>query len=213
MNELIKSEAAEWVDINGFEGFYKINQKGDIKSLERLVKSRSGKRIVSERIMKISKSHGYDIVMMQVNGKKKTSRVHRLLAEAFIPKIKGKDYINHKNGIKDDNRIENLEWCNISENVKHAYSLGNMVAPSQKFDDIHMLTYATCIHKFSVEEMKGYMTFQSFRFALRGKAKYGCTEAINGFMKEFPMLKGPARTNQLLRVAREYQEKYKETKL
>ena len=53
--------------------------------------------------------------------KKKSYLEHRVIAELFLPKVEGKEYVNHKNGIKDDNRIENLEWCTQQENCVHAY--------------------------------------------------------------------------------------------
>jgi hypothetical protein len=58
------------------------------------------------------------------NGISKSYKVHRLVAECFIPKVEGKTQVNHKNGIKSDNRIENLEWCNNSENQKHSWAMG-----------------------------------------------------------------------------------------
>ncbi len=56
--------------------------------------------------------------------KKKSYLEHRVIAELFLPKVEGKDYVNHKNGIKDDNRIENLEWCTQQENCTHAFETG-----------------------------------------------------------------------------------------
>lgn len=67
---------------------------------------------------------GYYRVGLFFNGKSKTYKLHRLIAEMFIPKIEGKNQVNHINGIKTDNRIENLEWCNNSENQKHAWNNG-----------------------------------------------------------------------------------------
>lgn len=86
----------------------------------------------------ISVKHGKTIVMkpdLSINGylqiglrkpkhKRKKMFVHRLVAEAFIPLIDGKNFVNHKNGIKTDNRAENLEWVTRSENMIHAYSIG-----------------------------------------------------------------------------------------
>lgn len=65
-------------------------------------------------------SRGYRVLTF----KKKSYLEHRIIAEMFLPKIEGKDQINHKNGIKDDNRLENLEWCTGSENCTHAVNTG-----------------------------------------------------------------------------------------
>lgn len=63
---------------------------------------------------------GYLRIGLSNNGASKTYKLHRLIAEMFIPKIEGKTQVNHINGIKDDNRVENLEWCTRSENSIHA---------------------------------------------------------------------------------------------
>lgn len=69
-------------------------------------------------------SNGYTRVNLSKDGKQTVIRIHRLVAEAFIPNPDNKPCINHKNGIKSDNGVGNLEWCTYSENNKHAYYIG-----------------------------------------------------------------------------------------
>lgn len=68
--------------------------------------------------------YGYDTVKVSVNGKKKNYSVHRLVAFEFIENTHDKPFINHINGIKNDNRVENLEWCTPLENSRHAIEMG-----------------------------------------------------------------------------------------
>lgn len=75
---------------------------------------------------------GYLRIGLSNNGVSKTYKLHRLVAEMFIPKIDGKNQVNHINGVKDDNRVENLEWCNNSENQVHAYKYLNRIPSPNK---------------------------------------------------------------------------------
>jgi len=69
-------------------------------------------------------SNGYSNVGFYRDGKRRTYKVHRLVALAYLPLVEGKTIINHKNGIKTDNRVENLEWTTHKENTSHAFKLG-----------------------------------------------------------------------------------------
>lgn len=104
-----------WYDLYGFKGKYQINKEGQIKSLARNI-------IISQRYDK----KGYLIVgLINKEGKRTTKGVHRLLMETFCP-MEGMENltVNHINHIKDDNRLENLEWLSNSENIKEAYASG-----------------------------------------------------------------------------------------
>ncbi|HHB2481296.1 TPA: NUMOD4 domain-containing protein [Bacillus cereus] len=112
-----------WKPVLGFEGLYEISNTGSVKSLERI---RSNGTRFKEFIKKQStEKMGYNTVTMtDKDGKKRTLKVHRLVAEAFIPMVDGKDIVNHKNGNKTDNVVENLEWCTQLENINHARKTG-----------------------------------------------------------------------------------------
>jgi len=103
----------KWLPIEGFPG-YQISSLGRIKSFRKL---KHGK------ILKTWKSpRGYVNVLLYQKAERKPSLVHRLIGKAFIPNPHNKPQINHINAIKDDNRVENLEWVTASENVQHGYN-------------------------------------------------------------------------------------------
>lgn len=108
----------EWRDIEGYEGLYQVSNEGRVKALDRFVDNYWGtKQFVRERILKATNDkNGYLTVSLCKDGKEKKSKVHRLVAEAFIPNTENKPCIDHINTIKDDNRVDNIRWCTPKEN-------------------------------------------------------------------------------------------------
>ena len=124
MKDTMKNEI--WKDINSYNN-YQVSNLGRIKSKERYVNTAYGaKRKIKEKILKpILDSRGYYVICLyNKNGKSTPKTIHRLVGNAYIENINDYPIINHINGIKTDNRVENLEWCTQSHNVKEAYRLG-----------------------------------------------------------------------------------------
>lgn len=115
-----------WRDIKGYEGLYEVSDLGNVKSLERSIVRKDGTSYyIAERILRPrKKSEGYLDVALNKDGKAKHYRVHRLVAEMFIPNPENKPEVNHINANKSDNRVENLEWATREENIHHAIKEG-----------------------------------------------------------------------------------------
>lgn len=111
-----------WKDIEGYEGIYQVSNFGNVKVLRREIWNGKGIRIQEEKILKQSTNMwGYCIVTLTKNSVRLPHKVHRLVAKAFIPNYENKEQVNHIDGDKTNNHVENLEWNTRQENMSHAY--------------------------------------------------------------------------------------------
>lgn len=140
--------------------WYEVSNLGNVRSISRSVQcgpmTATGTRIVGGSLLKpfISKSTGY----FQVNlSKRKRVSVHRLVAEAFCEGYFDGAYVNHKNGIRTDNRAENLEWCTQSENNLHAFrKLGRKASYAGKFSKDHPASKPIRMQSLATGEIENF---------------------------------------------------------
>ncbi len=146
----------EWKDIKGYEGLYQVSDLGRVKSLNYRHKN-------TEMVLKPQVTgKGYLRVQLHKNGIFKSFFAHRLVAEAFIPNPNNLLEINHKNEIKTDNNVENLEWCDAKHNANYG-TRNNKIAMSKIGHKCNHSRPVECYDK----KMNLISTFESSYDAMR----------------------------------------------
>lgn len=153
-------------DIPGYEGLYGADTDGNIYSYNYNHTGKIGK-------LKPGKlPQGYLFVGLCKNKTRKLNLIHRLIADTFIPNIENKPQVNHKNGIKDDNRLVNLERCTAKENVYHAFY--NNLVPGQSIKPVKGISVKTgeeIIFKSTREAGRNGFNSSTVSACCRGKRK------------------------------------------
>lgn len=126
----LRMEIEEWKDIENYEGLYQISSLGRVKSL-RFHGSNSHTSILKPK----KNWKGYLYVNLCKGGTKKQYSVHRLVACAFIPNPQNLATVNHKNEIKTDNRVENIEWLSCKDNINHGTGVSRRAKTQAKSYD------------------------------------------------------------------------------
>lgn len=135
-----------WKDIEGYEGYYQISNLGRVKSL---IRKSTGTNTTKENFLNLEISKkGYYRASLSMNGKIKKISLHRLIAIHFIDNPFNKKCVNHINGVRLDNRIENLEWSTYSENSKHGYVSNKRKNPIRKLEEWQVLEIKSKLNNF-----------------------------------------------------------------
>lgn len=120
-------EIEEWKDVPGYLGYYQISNLGRVKSLNRTIVYSPSKfypngrvRVLKEKILTPSvDKKGYEFVQLFINGNYRSKKIHRLVAEVFIPNPNNLEQVNHKDENKKNNKVSNLEWCTLIYNINY----------------------------------------------------------------------------------------------
>lgn len=120
-----------WKDIRGYEGIYQVSNLGRVRSLDRHVDYKWRDKVVTKlfkgKVLRLSyTSDGYLMIYLRKDGEDKYYAVHRLVAQAFIPNPSDLPFVNHKDECKDNNQVDNLEWCTHIYNCNYGTAIARM---------------------------------------------------------------------------------------
>lgn len=161
----------KWEDIKGYEGYYQVSNKGNVRSLDRTLNQRfkhgryEDRRIKGKLLATTDNGHGYLIACLNKNGKRKNHYTHRLVAEHFIGEIPEGYVINHKDYDKYNNTADNLEIVTQKENIIH--SIPNMEGPNRRFKDYKKRYIRYRSNRYEVTVKKEYIgTYRTLQEAI-----------------------------------------------
>ena len=164
----MKNLNVQWKPIAGYEGRYEVSTEGHVWS-----------RTTHDYLKPNRMTHGYLCVHLYKGGKRtrKVCTIHQLVAKAFLRNPKGYAEVNHKNFIRTDNCVENLEWVSRKENVQHALAAGRRVKPEKKVKGISITTGLVYSFNSLIEAeiaMRGKQTGGISHALAKNRPAYGC---------------------------------------
>ena len=109
-----------WKDVVGYEEYYEVSSEGNVRSKDRWVNNKGTIEFRKGRVLKQCDNRGYKLVTLCKDAFPFKAKVHRLVADAFIPNPDNKPEVDHINGDRGDNRAENLRWCTKTENMRNS---------------------------------------------------------------------------------------------
>jgi hypothetical protein len=151
---LTEATLQDKIEIQGYEGLYSVTSDGRVWSHPKGTNSKNG------RWLSLDNSGRYPVVGLMKDGQKKRHLVHRLVAQAFIANPDSLPQVNHINGIRTDNSVGNLEWCNGSQNRIHAWDTGLQVATEDHKASARKAGFGRRL--FSMEQAKDIRSAYSF---------------------------------------------------
>lgn len=188
MKEIKFREQELWKDIKGFEGIYQVSNLGNIRSLDRKTNTAIKNQNYVVKKGKMIKPHvamGYYALSLSKGNKIITQRVHKLVAQTFIPNPENKPCVNHKDGNKLNNRIDNLEWCSHKENAQHAHRTG-LYSREQELKQAKLMNNA---RKRPIQQILNGKVIATYESLIEAERKTGINNdniwhALNGYCKK-----------------------------
>jgi len=166
----------EWRDVAGYEGFYQVSNTGKVRSVEHY--DRFGRLYKQVELKPHASRNGYLMLHLKAGGKRKIALVHRLVACAFIPNPDNLSDVNHMDGNKANNNIDNLEWCTHSYNQCHAFANG-LNHSSKKLGVDVVRNDGVIYHSYRDAALANHTTHQTIKKRCKdGKPVNGYTFAL-----------------------------------
>lgn len=171
-----------WKDIDGFEGYYQISNLGNVKSLDRILKDNGGIFIKRGNYRKLAEQAGYKRVSLYKNDKDRKFMVHRLVAQAFIPNPNNKPFIDHIDGNRANNKVDNLRWVTHSENMKNPITVLRKSEAGKRLGDVRR---QCAVGKCRIKCIETNVIYESMGDCNRitGINRYHIGEVCNGTRK------------------------------